>query len=1402
MHWNLFVALAAGVGLTSLSALFHFHQSSQDLSPWIGSARSALWRWRGPLLLPAAVAAIVLAAAFSFNLFQQPSSEVELPIEVIGPDGHTVGVQVNASEVGDVEHLYLKAHSIGYPYHLAEGRGYNVDKASVRLNGGSWVDVNNETVSCLEPAASARCIDGPMHTIEFTLPISELGSLESGANMVEFRFNYAHPDGEFGDASTGYRILDLELQTGAGTDRIDGTTFAWDDPGSWTAPDGYDSSTDRADGEDLWHQRDLLVDGWAGPEITASCADCHEKEGYDLQYFAYSNTSIVERARFHGLSEREGKKIAAYIRAIDIQTEDGTSIDPPGRPWHPPYQPGPTAVGSRKESAPRTNGQPFSELDPVYWAAGAGSQWAMTYDRDTKSYVFPDGLGASATENLVQETINLREIPVALQMPDWNEWLPAVHPMDVWGSDFTDHEVWRWYTEEVPSQVQKAKTQDAPKKAAYAAKNIWGNLMEGGKFRPNSAPAPFDDDTDEGVAILSRMQWGLTKTFETLHTNHFENDAKQVYGADAENLQWLSDARVLFDQAPHIQGPVKGSTGGIMDRYHDAAWYQLQLIVNAGSGITTGQKPVDWKYHWDHISAVNNPDPHTWQYISSYVKILQVADDLPADYNPWSDNHPEGWYLRHLTPAALDRSHHWAEPLREHANGGLTDDEYRQVLNVLLRTLGNGMTPEPLSEWSRSENDHYGIEPESFVPEMVYRYDCCTYADHFWSVLKRAGDAGAAYDVLEPIAQWANEAWPEGNWMKRIEPYKDNPPFDERTSSLEVQLTAPSDGSTVSSSESITIEASASNPDGSVGQVEFFAEDKSLGTSSSSPHTLTTSDLPAGRHSLTATATDEEGATATSAPATVGVERSDGTLPPRPGVAREYYEGDWTQLPDYDAMNPLSRDTTGNFSIASPDRDDHFGYRLRAYVEVTEEGAHTFSLSSDDGSKLYVNGSLLIDNDGTHGEQEKTGEVTLSPGYHLLVVDYFEGTQNQALEVQWSTPTTSKTSIPDSRLYPAKPQTTTEQTIALRQGWNMVSSRIRPEDPAMSSVYENLLDVMVLTKAEDGRLFSPRYDATSLDTWSATEGYQVYVTSDTALTITGKPLATDAALPLEKGWNYVSYLPSEKMPVEDAFAALDDVLVIVKDYAGNAYIPGQTNEIEEVRPTQGYEVYVTQDDTLRYPSSSESSSPSQQPTRKAAGAPRGRPNTATLLLDASALPEDTPISVEANGRTVGTGRARDGTVAITVRGTDRFVSNETPTTEDGTSLTLTTETDGERSPLQVTDPQDLLTGRSADTPLTYTEDAVYAATVAPEQAEVELSKNVPNPARDAATIKYTLPTPTDVTLTLYNVIGQEVATLVDASKSAGQHRVQVDASELSSGVYFYRINAGSYSESRKMTVVK
>ena len=94
------------------------------------------------------------------------------------------------------------------------------------------------------------------------------------------------------------------------------------------------------------------------------------------------------------------------------------------------------------------------------------------------------------------------------------------------------------------------------------------------------------------------------------------------------------------------------------------------------------------------------------------------------------------------------------------------------------------------------------------------------------------------------------------------------------------------------------------------------------------------------------------------------------------------------------------------------------------------------------------------------------------------------------------------------------------------------------------------------------------------------------------------------------------------------------------------------------------------------------------------------------------------------------------------------------------------------------------------------------ASTQPIPQEFSLSPNYPNPFNPATTIEYNLPKGARVQLKVYNVLGQEVATLVDGVVTAGQHSVSFNASNLASGVYLYRIAAGTFVSTRKMVLVK
>jgi hypothetical protein len=87
-------------------------------------------------------------------------------------------------------------------------------------------------------------------------------------------------------------------------------------------------------------------------------------------------------------------------------------------------------------------------------------------------------------------------------------------------------------------------------------------------------------------------------------------------------------------------------------------------------------------------------------------------------------------------------------------------------------------------------------------------------------------------------------------------------------------------------------------------------------------------------------------------------------------------------------------------------------------------------------------------------------------------------------------------------------------------------------------------------------------------------------------------------------------------------------------------------------------------------------------------------------------------------------------------------------------------------------------------------------------ARAALKKSYPNPVRRTATIRYELPEARAVALTVFDLLGREVATLVDRKRPAGRHDVRLDASALPAGVYVYRLTAGAYTATRRMVVVQ
>lgn len=131
-----------------------------------------------------------------------------------------------------------------------------------------------------------------------------------------------------------------------------------------------------------------------------------------------------------------------------------------------------------------------------------------------------------------------------------------------------------------------------------------------------------------------------------------------------------------------------------------------------------------------------------------------------------------------------------------------------------------------------------------------------------------------------------------------------------------------------------------------------------------------------------------------------------------PGNIRfSYYEGSWNNLPDFSRLRPRATGTAPGLDVGVGRRRDQFGIRFEAFLQIEKEGDYRFHLESDDGSRLYIDDKLVVDNDGIHAPTHKSGSLRLSAGAHALRVEYFEQGGGESLKVEYEGPGVSRRTV-------------------------------------------------------------------------------------------------------------------------------------------------------------------------------------------------------------------------------------------------------------------------------------------------------------------------------------------------------------------------------------------------------
>ncbi|QDV06776.1 PA14 domain protein [Planctomycetes bacterium Poly30] len=149
-------------------------------------------------------------------------------------------------------------------------------------------------------------------------------------------------------------------------------------------------------------------------------------------------------------------------------------------------------------------------------------------------------------------------------------------------------------------------------------------------------------------------------------------------------------------------------------------------------------------------------------------------------------------------------------------------------------------------------------------------------------------------------------------------------------------------------------------------------------------------------------------------------QRVDGSFERRPGVWMQVFEPQKDGRVGFELLRQggvTGERASRGFELDADLPDDRFALRFSGLIDLETAGDYTFHVASDDGSRLYIGGELLLDNGGVHPVREASGSITLEAGLHPIVLEYFEAEGGQALKVEWVRPgATEREAIPATAL--------------------------------------------------------------------------------------------------------------------------------------------------------------------------------------------------------------------------------------------------------------------------------------------------------------------------------------------------------------------------------------------------
>lgn len=138
------------------------------------------------------------------------------------------------------------------------------------------------------------------------------------------------------------------------------------------------------------------------------------------------------------------------------------------------------------------------------------------------------------------------------------------------------------------------------------------------------------------------------------------------------------------------------------------------------------------------------------------------------------------------------------------------------------------------------------------------------------------------------------------------------------------------------------------------------------------------------------------------------------------GIHFNYYEGDFVSTSELSSAKVLKSGIVDDFTLEMADSKTHFGLEFSGLIKIPRSAKYRLFTFSDDGSQLYIDGKLVVDNDGKHGALKADALIALEEGYHDFRVLYFQHTGGSQLEIRYSSLDFIETRVPESILFHVK----------------------------------------------------------------------------------------------------------------------------------------------------------------------------------------------------------------------------------------------------------------------------------------------------------------------------------------------------------------------------------------------